>query len=579
MGQTIGIDLGTTNSAMATLEAGQPVIIANAEGTRTTPSVVAFTKKGETIVGDIAYRQAVMNPNRTFKSSKRHIGTEWETEDIDGKKYRAEEIGARILQKLKEDAEKYLGEEVTNAIITVPAYFSDAERQATKNAGEIAGLKVDRVINEPTAAALAYGLDKDSDQTILVYDLGGGTFDVSLLEIGEGYIEVKSTSGDNRLGGDDWDNALSQWIITKFKDENGDMDIEGDIAIMSRIHEASEQAKKELSSSEASNINLPYLTMSADNTPIMFEAEITRSEFEDLTRDLLERTRGPVEKVLEDAGVSASDVNKVILVGGSTRMPAVTGLVEDLIGKTPSKEVNPDEVVALGAAYQGGIKNGQVKEMVLIDVTSLTLGISASAGMMIPLIEKGTAMPCEGKKVFTTAEDGQTSVQVEVYQGERAMAAGNRKLGQFDLSNIPPAPAGIPQVEVTFVIDVNGILNVSARDLASGTEQKVTVQGASGLSDAEIQKAMSEASSHADEDKRLREQASLKNKITGHIITGERLIKDHGDKVDAGLKSSLESAISTAKEKKNSDSTEELEKAAEELNQASQQFGAALYNN
>lgn len=576
MGRTIGIDLGTTNSAMAVLEGGEPVIVANAEGKRTTPSVVAFTKKGETIVGDVAYRQAVTNANRTFKSAKRQMGTDWKSDDIDGKQYRAEEIGARVLMKLKEDAEAYLGEDVTNAIITVPAYFNDSERQATKNAGDIAGLTVDRVINEPTAAALAYGLDKESDQIILVYDLGGGTFDVSLLEIGDGYIEVKSTTGDNKLGGDDWDGALADWIVQSFKDESG-QDISNDFAAMSRVREAAENAKKELSSTDQTNISLPYLAVD-EGTPVSFEAELSRAEFEDLTRDLLERTRGPVETVLKDAEVDVKDVNQVILVGGSTRMPAINDLVKDLTGKDPNRTVNPDEVVALGACLQGGIKTGEVKEMVLIDVTSLTLGVSASGGMMVPLIEKGTAMPCRGTKTFTTAEDSQNNVNVEVYQGERALAKDNKKLGQFELSNIPPAPAGVPQIEVVFDIDVNGILNVTAKDHASGTTQKVTVTGSTGLGDAEVQSAMADAAAHAEEDKRLKEEVSLKNRARTLISQSERLVKEHGDKPGEDKRKALEEAVGRLKGKLDNSSIEELTKDTDALSDASQAYGAGLYS-
>lgn len=577
MSYTIGIDLGTTNSAMAVLEAGQGAIVANAEGSRTTPSVVAFTKKGELVVGDVALRQAVTNPKRTIASAKRHIGTDWKTDDIDGKKYSAEEIGARVLMKLKKDAETFLGGEVDAAVITVPAYFNDSERQATKAAGEIAGLKVERIINEPTAAALAYGLDKESDQVILVYDLGGGTFDVSLLEIGEGYIEVRSTAGDNRLGGDDWDNALIKWITDKFKADTG-VDVTGDIAAMTRVKEVAENVKKELSAREDTSISIPYLSIDpSDNTPLMFEGEMTRAEFENLTHDLLERTRQPVQQVLDDAGVTIEQINQVLLVGGSTRMPAVTALVKELTGKEPNKTVNPDEVVAMGAAIQGGIKTGEVKEMVLIDVTSLTLGLSARGGVMVPLIPRGTAMPCRRAETFTTAEDGQTSVQVEVYQGERQMVSGNKKLGQFDLMGIPPAPRGVPQIEVTFDIDVNGILTVSAKDKASGVAQRVTVTGSSGMDKNEIDRAVRDAESNAEEDQRLREQVAIKNRAESLVYQNERMLKEYKDRVPADVASNLESSITRLKGKLENSSMEELKKDSDDLFEQSQRFGAAMY--
>lgn len=577
MPYTIGVDLGTTNSAMAVLEAGSGTIVANAEGTRTTPSVVAFTKKGETVVGDVAVRQAVTNPKRTIASAKRHIGTEWTTDDIDGKRYTPEEIGARVLMKLKKDAETFLGETVDSAVITVPAYFNDSERQATKAAGEIAGLKVERIINEPTAAALAYGLDKESDQIILVYDLGGGTFDVSLLEIGEGYIEVRATAGDNRLGGDDWDNALIKWITDKFKDETG-VDITGDIAAMTRVKEVAENTKKELSAREDTSISIPYLAIDpSDNTPLMFEGEMTRAEFENLTHDLLERTRQPVHQVLEDAKVSIDQINQVLLVGGSTRMPAVNDLVKELTGKEPNKTVNPDEVVAMGAAIQGGIKTGEVKEMVLIDVTSLTLGLSARGGVMVPLIPRGTAMPCRRSETFTTAEDGQTSVQVEVYQGERQMVSGNKKLGQFDLMGIPPAPRGVPQIEVTFDIDVNGILNVSAKDKASGVAQRVTVTGGSGMDKNEIDRAVRDAESNAEEDKRLREEIAIKNRAESLVYQNERMLKDYESRVPADIASNLKASIDRLKGKLETSSAEELKRDSDDLFEQSQKFGAAMY--
>lgn len=577
MPYTIGVDLGTTNSAMAVLEAGQAAIIANAEGVRTTPSVVAFTKKGETVVGEVAVRQAVTNPQRTIASAKRHIGTNWSTDDIDGKRYTPEEIGARVLMKLKKDAETYLGDTVDSAVITVPAYFNDSERQATKTAGEIAGLKVERIINEPTAAALAYGLDKESDQVILVYDLGGGTFDVSLLEIGDGYIEVRATAGDNRLGGDDWDNALIKFITEKFKDDTG-VDVSGDIAAMARIKETAEKVKKELSAREDTSISLPYLAIDpSTSTPLMFEADITRAEFENMTHDLLERTRQPVLQVLEDAGMKMEQVNQVLLVGGSTRMPAVTNLVKELTGKEPNKTVNPDEVVAMGAALQAGIKTGEVKEMVLIDVTSLTLGLSARGGVMVPLIPRGTAMPCRRSETFTTAEDGQTSVQVEVYQGERAIVSGNKKLGEFDLQGIPPAPRGVPQIEVTFDIDVNGILNVSAKDKASGTVQRVTVTGGSGMDKNEIDRAVRDAESNAEEDKRLREQVAIKNRAESLVYQNERMLKEYESRVPAPVATALKDSIAKLKSKLDSNDIEALKRDSDEVFEQSQKFGAAMY--
>lgn len=577
MGYTLGVDLGTTNSAMAVLEGGQATIVANAEGSRTTPSVVAFTKKGEQIVGDVAVRQAVTNSERTIASAKRHMGTDWKTGDIDGKKYSPEEIGARVLMKLKKDAEEFLGDTVESVVVTVPAYFNDSERQATKAAGEIAGLKVERIINEPTAAALAYGLDKESDQIILVYDLGGGTFDVSLLEIGEGYIEVRSTAGDNRLGGDDWDQAITDWIVGKFKEDTG-VDVTGDFAAMARIKEAAEKTKKELSSREDAQVSLPYLAIDpSSNQPLSFDEEMTRAEFEKLTNELLERTRKPVEQVLSDANVKMEEINQVLLVGGSTRMPAVSNLVKEMTGQEPNKTVNPDEVVAMGAALQAGIKSGEVKEMVLIDVTSLTLGLSAKGGTMVPLIPRGSAMPVRRAETFTTAEDGQTSVSVEVYQGERPNAAQNKKLGSFDLSGIPPAPRGVPQIEVTFDIDVNGILTVSAKDKASGVTQKVTVSGTSGMDQGDIDRAVRDAESNAAEDQKFREQVAAKNRAETLVYQNEKLLKEHESRVSADVASGLRSAIEKVKGALGSQDISTLNSASDELFDASQKFGGSMY--
>ena len=575
MGATIGVDLGTTNSAMASIEGGQAVIIANAEGSRTTPSVVGFSKKGETLVGSVAQRQFVANPARTIASAKRHMGTDWTTDDIDGKRYTSQEIGARILMKLKKDAEDFLGTEVTDAVITVPAYFSDSERQATRAAGEIAGLKVKHIINEPTAAALAYGLDKESDQVILVYDLGGGTFDVSLLEVGDGYIEVMATAGDNKLGGDDWDNALVEWVAKSIKEEHN-LDLSDDIAAMTRIKEAAEKAKKELSSSEETSINLPYIAMS-EGTPVNVDLELTRAQFEDMTSDLLERTQKPIEQVLSDAGVEKEKVSQVLLVGGSTRMPAVTALVQDLIGKEPSKTVNPDEVVAMGAALQGGIAGGEVKSMVLIDVTSLTLGVEGNGGVMVPLIPRGTAMPTRHSEVFTTADDGQESVLVQVYQGEREMTSGNKLLGKFDLQGIPPAPRGVPQIEVTFDIDVDGILTVSARDKASGTKQQVTVSGTKGLSQSEIDQAIADAQGHAEEDKKRKEEITIKNRAESLVLQNTRLLEKNSAHASNASGVELKAAIDKLKGVIDTGDAETMKTASDEVFSKAQAFGATLY--
>jgi molecular chaperone DnaK len=585
MARAVGIDLGTTNSAVAVLEGGEPTIIANAEGGRTTPSVVAFSKGGEVLVGEIAKRQAVTNVDRTIRSVKRHIGRDWTSPEIDGKTYTAQEISARILQKLKRDAESYLGENVTDAVITVPAYFDDHERQATKEAGEIAGLNVLRIINEPTAAALAYGLDKGKeDELILVFDLGGGTFDVSLLEVGkdpeDGFstIQVKATSGDNQLGGDDWDERIVNHLLTTVKNTSG-VDLSKDKIAMQRLRDAAEQAKKELSSSTTTNVSMQYLSMS-ENGPIHLEETISRAQFEQLTKDLLDRTRQPFQNVIKDAGISVSDINHVVLVGGSTRMPAVSNLVKELAGKEPNKGVNPDEVVAVGAALQAGVLKGERKDVLLIDVTPLSLGIETKGGLFTKLIERNTAIPTKRSEVFSTAEDNQPSVLIQVFQGEREIAQHNKQLGTFELTGIAPAPRGVPQVEVTFDIDANGIVNVSAKDRGTGAEQKITISGGSALAKEDIERMIKEAEAHADEDKKRREETEARNTAENLVYSTEKFLADNADKLPADGRGDVDTALADLKEalKPESGATpEDISAKTSKLSEESQKLGTAMY--